>query len=119
MKMFKKSVYILLLWISGVVCQEPARLFWDTADKVDATIINGILVLMNKCLEYKLENELFVKAIQDLNDQLSAISIKLESKQLLQSRIEVLIQALSQRSAQGIDMTALLQTIHPSDSCGA
>ncbi len=90
------------------------RLFWDTPTTIDKDTFNAVLLLMNKCLELKLENELFVVTLQQLSNVLKTINTDLESQALLKQRIDSLIKALSQRSTYELSDIAFMQGLFSS-----
>lgn len=122
--MNKNWVAIVLLFITHITTlsaitlettdQQSTRLFWDTSTTIDKETFEKFLVLVNKIIELKLENELFVGYLRDFSHLLKSIDTDLEAQAILKGRIDTLIKALSNRSQNEINDVAFLRALFSS-----
>ena len=97
----KRLIIGLLCIMPFILCvenQQEERFFWQDKDGVDEKLIIQLLRLMNKCLELKLENELFPQLLQKVCAHLDTLGIECVEKERLQERIRNLLIVLKDRS---------------------
>lgn len=94
--------------------QQSTRLFWDSATTIDKETFDKFLILVNKLIELKLENELFVAYLREFSHLLKHINTDLESQAILKNRIDALIKALTNRSQSEINDVAFLRALFSS-----